>query len=577
MNSVVSLAETWIGTGESGTNVVPGITDREGINGQAWCAAFVRVVMEDAGVTVPEGAGYYCPYWIKVAVDAGQSIPLDQGQPGDIVLFSWSAWYMHDGYPWTDVGSYSGIAGDHVGILASAFDGNAYDVIEGNTRSDYGGDQGEGDGVYRKRRDLSTICCIWRLPGADRGNTPELVEDRALGWFAPASTPPDVHIDEVCWGLDLSEWQPPDQIPWQTFRAAGLAFVIVRLGDGTLIDSAAQQHIAGARAAGVPYITSYWFARDSEDVRVQTRRYIELAARYGLDEPPICDWEHGSRQNGDPNWLAEAVALVAESAPDERKIPYYADWYGLRDLAACPPANGVWWCPGGTVYDSPLKPSEAVAQWRRRIEDLPNVPVGIWQATQKGRVPGYAGDLDINVSTRTTILELLGQEGDEMTKDERDLLAAAATNAADACVLARNLGEQMAKVYTDVMARLDAVAGARPSSPVEVPLAAPAAPVDPSVPSLAAGWTIAATKEHTAVYAVSPDPVAFAAALSPRRKRWIPDYPTLLRFAGRPDWQSIAHTWPQSALDEIPLEGPDWHNPPQPQHANLAPYTGRRI
>lgn len=360
--SVVDQARRWVGTVETGDNVVAGITDRCGINGQPWCAAAVTVWAADAGTPIPDGVGYSCPIWTRYAVEHGQAVPVTEGQPGDIILMEWP-WQ----YPWQTEGglpvvrgsgtSWDGsVAGSHVGVITSTFDGVGYNTIEGNTSGNATGSQDNGGGVWEKHRPLNVVCCIWRPPG--------LIDDSfAPAGYAtqrgPAIGGPSYQAapsGTVVWGVDVSEFQ--SAIDWAALRSAGVAYASIRVGDGSYVDPAAAAHYAGARAAGV-LVGGYWFCRDQEDPAAQAGRWIERCDQIGEWDLPLCpDYEQASMSAGAPNagWLAAAVLACAGRWPG-RRIPVYSGWYMLRDMGAQPAIvdRAVIWIPGGPNYgtDSP--------------------------------------------------------------------------------------------------------------------------------------------------------------------------------------------------------------------------------
>lgn len=170
---IIAEARRWVGTTEQGNNNVPGITDRWGVTGQPWCAAYVNTVYENAGMPLPVQS-MYCPTLVAAAYDRGEAVPLTEGQAGDIVLFSWPdyPWRLEGGRP-VIRGSGTGYdgtpPGDHVGLIAGPFDGAGYPTIEGNTSPGDGGSQTNGGGVWERWRALPLICTIWR-PAALRND-----------------------------------------------------------------------------------------------------------------------------------------------------------------------------------------------------------------------------------------------------------------------------------------------------------------------------------------------------------------------------------------------------------------------
>jgi len=269
MAATVALAEQWVGTKEQGYNVVPGITDRTGINGQSWCLAFVQVVLADAGWPLPSWwpRTYRCDDLSRAAHRNGATVPLDQGQAGDIIIFSWYPW-RYEGSPQEPIirgdAQYEGWpAGDHVGILTGPLAGGMYPTIEGNTSSGNAGSQDNGDGVYRRRRPLDSVCCI--IPGTARSSVsvPSSSGPRALTRMADYSwaRPGAAALVSAGYGGVIRYVPGPgfvaasgadiDAAEFAELKAAGLAVALVwqTTGQGASIGMG-EAAVAGARQLG---------------------------------------------------------------------------------------------------------------------------------------------------------------------------------------------------------------------------------------------------------------------------------------------------------------------------------------
>ena len=110
-----------------------------GGQGQPWCAAFQRWVdIHAGGPDLPISNPYYCPSIVTYARQHGLWLPIDQGSPGDFILFQWNK---------------DGVA-DHVGRIVSKGSGT-YDTIEGNTSGTDAGSQSNGGGVYERTRGIN--------------------------------------------------------------------------------------------------------------------------------------------------------------------------------------------------------------------------------------------------------------------------------------------------------------------------------------------------------------------------------------------------------------------------------------
>lgn len=223
-NPIVAQAERWLGTTETAPNVVPGITDRWGINGQPWCMGATRTWTTDAGLPnfgPGDPFSMACDPVSAHVHQAGNFSPLQLGKPGDVVIFSWYPWAYRSGVrsPWDPSytfsaaiptitsGVYAGLpAGDHVGIIDQPFDGSGYVTIEGNTSADDAGSQDNGDGVWRKWRHLSLICCV--IPTADRAAPAPIVPPTPDGGSPEVFEMPEYLYHRGAAGQNAGDWYP---------------------------------------------------------------------------------------------------------------------------------------------------------------------------------------------------------------------------------------------------------------------------------------------------------------------------------------------------------------------------------
>ena len=111
-----------------------------GLQGQPWCACFVRWTdKHGGGPMLPISNPYYCPTIVTYAKQHG--LWTQKGTAGDYVLFDFSG---------------HGVA-EHIGRLTQDFDGSYGHTVEGNTSADNLGSQANGGGVYKKLRTRSLI------------------------------------------------------------------------------------------------------------------------------------------------------------------------------------------------------------------------------------------------------------------------------------------------------------------------------------------------------------------------------------------------------------------------------------
>ena len=146
---VLNVMQAELGTTETGNNNNKyGI--EYGLNNQPWCVIFQWYGFKHAGAShlfYGGGKCASCSMLFKYHKDRGQQIPLSDLQPGDIVFFDFSGKKKST---------------DHIGIIESRINSSEFYTFEGNTSSGNSGSQANGDGVYRRRRNLSQISCAYR-------------------------------------------------------------------------------------------------------------------------------------------------------------------------------------------------------------------------------------------------------------------------------------------------------------------------------------------------------------------------------------------------------------------------------
>lgn len=192
-------------------------------------------------------------------------------------------------------------------------------------------------------------------------------------------------------GIDVSQYQK--EINWQQVKDAGFTFVFIRVGgrygsaDGGLYqDDLCQQHYAGAKAAGLK-VGAYFFSQalNTQEAREEALFALEQVADWELDLPLAYDWEHINETTRTAGMDAETLtACVLEFTETiEAKgldvmlytNPYYSD-VGLD-----------------------LEKIQHIPVWLAMYSDEMTYPyrIAAWQYTNRGSVPGIAGNVDIDL------------------------------------------------------------------------------------------------------------------------------------------------------------------------------------
>lgn len=213
-------------------------------------------------------------------------------------------------------------------------------------------------------------------------------------------------------GIDVSRWQ--GNIDWPAVAADedGVAFAIVRTGDGRGRDRNFTRNVKAARDAGL-LVGSYHYLRADRDGLTQAELVCELwekagGFRKGLDIPPALDLEHGIRNDlpggvwegpGDdlPLDIVVEEALEFLSAVETR--------LGARPIVYTGQAFHWWFSQGNPGHAAKFAPYPL---WLASYSKRPRMPVDrhgtgfpwpiwtFWQTTGHGEVDGVRGNVDLD-------------------------------------------------------------------------------------------------------------------------------------------------------------------------------------
>lgn len=191
-------------------------------------------------------------------------------------------------------------------------------------------------------------------------------------------------------GIDVSQHQR--DIDWPAVRAAGVEFVMIRVGfrgykTGRLdIDDYAQINYEGAKAAGLQ-VGAYFYSQALTPEEAREEAEFALAAMKGweLDLPMVFDWEYVSSEarTGDVSAIdltacTRAFCETVEKAGYDAML-YFNQSQG-RDLLKLPEL---------TEYGFWLAMYKEEMTYPHRVD--------MWQYTCEGSVPGIRGHVDINL------------------------------------------------------------------------------------------------------------------------------------------------------------------------------------
>ena len=200
---------------------------------------------------------------------------------------------------------------------------------------------------------------------------------------ATPEPPPPCDTGPVTRGIDVSYYQ--GEIDWEQVRASGVEFAFIRVSDGEETpDAMFELNWGGAKAAGIRR-GMYQYFRPTGDIAAQADLAIAMAKKRGAGElPPVLDIE-------DDGGLAPVVVAkrarqwidrVKKHLHVEPVVYTYPDFWrrGGADSLGTQPlwiAHYTTACP---TVPAPWK------TWQ------------YWQHSERGRVPGITGNVDLDLA-----------------------------------------------------------------------------------------------------------------------------------------------------------------------------------
>ena len=211
-------------------------------------------------------------------------------------------------------------------------------------------------------------------------------------------------------GCDVSKWQ--GKIDWGKVEKSGIDFVIIREGYGkenpNQIDKQFEENYKGAKSVGIPVgVYHYSYADSVEDAKKEAQFCLKNIKGKQLEYPVVFDIEDkeqlklNNRQRTD----------ICKAFCDEiEKAGYYAMIY----------CNLNWW--RNYLDNEELKKYDLwLAQWE---VEKPSVDCGIWQRTEKGKINGINGNVDLNISYKNypEIMKSKGLNGFKKNEKKREII-----------------------------------------------------------------------------------------------------------------------------------------------------------
>lgn len=190
-------------------------------------------------------------------------------------------------------------------------------------------------------------------------------------------------------GIDVSEHN--GKIDWKEAKKH-ISFAIIRAGyGGGNLDKEAIKNIMGCRDNEIPY-GLYWFsyALNETGSKYEANCLCDVADKYAPVLPLAFDYEYESdnyffKKTGkaQSNLKRKSIAKTFLDTVDNRgysPILYTNIDYLTKGFSELQHLFPIW-----------------LAQWR---EEQPTIKFEFWQKSNKGKIPGINGDVDINVTEK---------------------------------------------------------------------------------------------------------------------------------------------------------------------------------
>ena len=185
-------------------------------------------------------------------------------------------------------------------------------------------------------------------------------------------------------GIDVSVHN--GNIDWNRVKNAGIQFAILRAGYGKVAsqkDRKFEENYNGAKAAGVP-VGAYWYsyAKTVAEARQEAEVCVSTLAGKQFEYPIWFDQEERDIL---ATGKANCSAMVRAFCEVLEKNGYWVGLYTSRSVLS-------------THIEDDIKSRYALwaAEWNSKLNY--SGAVGIWQYSDKGRVDGISGNVDLDES-----------------------------------------------------------------------------------------------------------------------------------------------------------------------------------
>lgn len=181
-------------------------------------------------------------------------------------------------------------------------------------------------------------------------------------------------------GIDVSKWQGT-AINWNSVKASGIDFVIIRAGIGRAKDVCFEQNYKNAVAAGL-HVGAYWYSNALSNAEAEAEAEAAISAISGkrFDMPIYFDIEGQNQLIKSMNFVS---GLITAFCAKLENAGYFVGFYMSRSPLQ---------------YKVNAETLKRFAIWAAEYNTRLNYTgaVGMWQKSDKGRVAGISGNVDLD-------------------------------------------------------------------------------------------------------------------------------------------------------------------------------------
>ncbi|MED0670658.1 glycoside hydrolase family 25 protein [Aneurinibacillus aneurinilyticus] len=206
-------------------------------------------------------------------------------------------------------------------------------------------------------------------------------------------------------GIDVSHWN--GVVDWKKVAASGVNFVFLKASEGTTyVDKTFKTNAANALTNGIR-VGAYHYAKfgNVAEAKAEAQHFLRTVSGVKITYPLVLDLEENKKKASKAILTDAAVAFLNAI----EKAGYFAMIYAGKSFLET------------QLDEKRLKP---YALWVARYNSYLGRDAGIWQYTDKGKVNGISGNVDMNLAyvDYAALIDKKGTTTPTPPKEEKKLM-----------------------------------------------------------------------------------------------------------------------------------------------------------